>query len=296
MFGTIAGSIVSALSAHHINQQNVDFQKNVNDLQVSREDSAYQRAVRDARAAGLSPLAVLGSGGASSQPLTAPQLSQNPAQRGIETFNALRATQSQIEYNNALTAKTKEDTVGQSISNANSQASYDAKLLKLYEEISNIKVTTEREREFLREYRERLSEELKGLRLGNEGKSISNLTASESKKYNDTLGVNPQASWSASATTPIGYGMAVGKSLAEQNERSSNNALKDKANKEALYNEYVSDYKKMASDMLSDWKNRYESEKARLKGDPQGFIKLKNWIKQNPRPVFKKPDPKDFGL
>lgn len=295
-FGNIAGSFISAVSAERINQENINYQKKANALQMAREDNAYQRAVRDAQRAGLSPLAVLGTSGAQSQPLTAPQVSQNPAQRGLETFNALRATQSQIAYNNALTAKTNEDTVGQSIANANSQAQYTGHLLKLYEEVSNIKTTTEREREFLREYRARLAEELKGLRLANEGKAVSNLTASESKAYNDSLGLNPQASWSASASTPIGYGMAVGKTFAEQKSRDSNNALADKANKEALYKEYVSEYDRMMSKMMSDWNSRYEAEKNRLKGNPQGYVELKKWLKSNPRPSAKKPSRKDFGL
>lgn len=294
--GNIAGSFISAVSAERINQENINYQKRANALQMTREDNAYQRAVRDAQRAGLSPLAVLGTSGAQSQPLAAPQVSQNSAQRGLETFNALRATQSQIAYNNALTAKTNEDTVGQTIANANSQASYTGKLLKLYEEVSNIKTTTEREREFLREYRDRLTEELKGLRLGNEGKAVANLTASESKTYNDALGLNPQASWSASATTPIGYGMSVGKTLAEQKSRDSNNALKDRANKEALYKDYVAEYEKMMSEQLADWKSRYEAEKNRLKGNPQGYIELKKWLKENPKPSVKKPSRKDFGL
>ena len=294
--GNIAGSFISAVSAERINQENINFQKQANALQMTREDNAYQRAVRDAQRAGLSPLAVLGTGGASSQPLTAPQLSQNPAQSGLETFNALRATQSQIAYNNALTAKVNEDTVGQSISNANSQAQYNGHLLKLYEEISNIKANTEREREFLREYRQRLTEELKGLRLGNEGKAVANLTASDSKAYNDSLGLNPQTSWSASASTPLGYGISVGKSLAEQKARDSNNAFIDKANKEALYKDYVAEYEKMMSQMMSDWRSRYETEKNRLKGNPQGYIELKKWLKANPKPSARKPSKKDFGL
>lgn len=294
--GNIAGSFISAISAERINQENINYQKKVNAMQMTREDNAYQRSVRDAQRAGLSPLAVVGTGGAQSQPLTAPQISQNPAQRGLETFNALRATQSQIEYNNALTSKTNEDTVGQAISNANSQAKYTGNLLKLYEEVSNINAVTSREREFLREYRTRLAEELKGLRLANEGKAVANLTASESKKYNDSLGVNPQASWSASASTPIGYGMSVGKTLAEQKARDANNALADKSNKEALYKEYVAEYEKMMSEQKTEWQARYEAEKKRLKGTPNGYIDLKKWLKANPKPSFKKPSRKDFGL
>lgn len=296
--GNVASSLISAVSAEQINRENIGYQKKYNAMQMEREDNAYQRAVLDAQRAGLSPLAVLGTGGASSQPLTAPQVSQNPAQRGLETFNAMRATQSQVDYNNALTTKTKEDTIGQSIANANSQASYNAKLLHLYEQANKIRVESYREREFLREYRSRLAEELKGLTLGNESKAISNLSASESKAYNDSLGVNPQASWSASASAPIGYGMVVGKSLAEQKARDSNNALRDKANKESLYKEYVQEYDKMYSQMLKDWQSRYDAEINRHKDKNKllRFIELQKWLKANPKPKYYTPKRKDFGL
>lgn len=296
--GTVAGSLISAVSAEQINRQNIGYQQKVNKLQMEREDNAYQRAVRDAQRAGLSPLAVAGTGGASAQPLTAPQVSQNPAQRGLETFNSMRATQSQIDYNNALTSKTQMDTVGQSIANANSQASYDAKLLKLYEEANNIRVNSYREREFLREYRERLTQELKGLHLANEGKAVSNLTASESRDYNTSLGLNPQASWSSSASSPIGFGMATGKTLAEQRTRDANNALRDNVNKESLYKEYVAEYDKMYSKMLADWQSQYDSEALRHKGKNKvlRFIEMQKWLKNNPKPKYYKPSRKDFGL
>lgn len=296
--GNVASSLISAVSAEQINRQNIGYQQKYNKMQMEREDNAYQRAVLDAQRAGLSPLAVLGTGGAQSQPLTAPQVTQNPAQRGLETFNAMRATQSQIEYNNALTSKTQEDTVGQSISNANSQASYNAKLLKLYEEANNIRVQTFREREFLNEYKQRLLEELKGLKLANEGKAVENLSKEGSKVYNESLGLNPQTSWSANPTSTIGYAMTATKTLAEKKQRDSNNALKDKSNKEALYKEYVAEYDKMYSKMLSDWKSRFSDFEKTLKGKSltENLYQRAKWLKANPKPKYYKPNKKDFGL
>lgn len=296
--GNVASSLISAVSAEQINRQNIGYQQKYNKMQMEREDNAYQRAVLDAQRAGLSPLAVLGTGGAQSQPLTAPQVSQNPAQRGLETFNTMRATQSQIEYNNALTSKTQEDTVGQSISNANSQASYNAKLLKLYEEANNIRVQTFREREFLNEYKQRLLEELKGLKLANEGKAVDNLSKDGSRVYNESLGLNPQTSWSANPTSTIGYAMTAAKTLAEKKQRDANNALKDKANKEALYKEYVAEYDKMYSQMLSDWQSRFNAFEESLKGTNKAsyFIKRTKWKHDNPKPKYYKPKKSDFGL
>lgn len=65
----IGGALVNAYTSSKWARKNLNFQKqqfryqqSMNQLQMQREDSAYQRAVNDAQAAGLSPLAV--SGGA----------------------------------------------------------------------------------------------------------------------------------------------------------------------------------------------------------------------------------------
>lgn len=60
-----------------LQQQAFDYQKQLNATQMEREDSALQRQIADAQAAGLSPLSVLGGTGASSTPLSsgsAPQM------------------------------------------------------------------------------------------------------------------------------------------------------------------------------------------------------------------------------
>lgn len=53
-------------------RENADYQKQQNLLTQQREDNAIQRQVTDAEAAGLSPLAVAGSGGASSSVVSSP--------------------------------------------------------------------------------------------------------------------------------------------------------------------------------------------------------------------------------
>lgn len=60
-----------------LQNQAFQYQKELNATQMEREDSALQRQIADAQAAGLSPLSVLGGSGASSTPLSsgsAPQM------------------------------------------------------------------------------------------------------------------------------------------------------------------------------------------------------------------------------
>lgn len=54
----------------NMQQSAFDYQKQLNATQMQREDTALQRQMADARAAGLSPLSVVGSSGASSSPLS----------------------------------------------------------------------------------------------------------------------------------------------------------------------------------------------------------------------------------
>lgn len=292
--GSAVGGFANAVSAESINSKNIAFQERENAITRQREDTAYERAVSDARKAGLSPLAVVGTGGASSQVLSAPQVSHNPLQSGLDTFNAMRANQSQIDYNNALTGKTIEEAKGQSINNASANARYMQQLAHLLEQTNNLKVTTSREKVFLEKYRERLLEELKGLTLGNEGKAVSNLISERSRVWNEKVGMNPATSWSASATTPIGQGVVVGKSLAEQKELDSNNAMADKNKVDDLYKEYTKEYQALFNSLMKDWKKSYESAKESFKGKPDGYVKLQAWLKDNPKPVYKPPRRSDF--
>ena len=64
-----------------LSKEQFEYQKELNQIVMGREDNAIQRAVADAKAAGLSPLAV--TGGSSATPLT----SANAPQRDISGIN-----------------------------------------------------------------------------------------------------------------------------------------------------------------------------------------------------------------
>lgn len=174
MLGTVAslaGAAVSAYGAAKMNERNIASQQNENAIMRSREDSAYQRAVWDARQAGLSPLAVLGTGGASSQPAVAPLQTENSLGQGVSTFLQSENNHAIVAYNNAMASKAIEETKGQAINNSFASADYEARIQKLLDEAENIRAKTDTERKFQQEYIERLQAELEGLRLANSAKS-----------------------------------------------------------------------------------------------------------------------------
>lgn len=87
-----------------------DYQKQLNERIMQREDTAYQRAVADAQAAGLSPLVTAGTGGAGAggtvsgnmnvPQLSAPQLDPNMFQDAIRSFQQSAMQQRQIDAQN----------------------------------------------------------------------------------------------------------------------------------------------------------------------------------------------------
>lgn len=118
--GLLSGLVNAATSSYWANknlsfqQKQFDYQRELNALQMQREDSAFQRAVADARAAGLSPLAV--SSGAVTGDLSSTQLSgvgNNAGQIDLSSAvnNALSVYQAglQREQQNNNNAATSAD-------------------------------------------------------------------------------------------------------------------------------------------------------------------------------------------
>lgn len=88
-----------------------DYQKQLNERLMQREDTAYQRAVKDALAAGLSPLTVAGTGGAGAggtvsgsmnvPSLGAPQIDPNTLQDAARSLASSFMQERQIANANA---------------------------------------------------------------------------------------------------------------------------------------------------------------------------------------------------
>lgn len=113
---SIVGSYISSKTAKDINNQNVAYAKELNQQIFEREDTAYQRAVADATAAGFSPLVAAGtSAGQSGGTVSAPQADISQAQyaaqagnslasamqQGFQEALALRDLQAKIDYQDA---------------------------------------------------------------------------------------------------------------------------------------------------------------------------------------------------
>lgn len=79
-----------------LQQNQFDYQKALNERQMQREDTAYQRTVSDMRAAGLSPLTMTGTN--SSSPLTSAEAPQNGMQyQNPATMQAAQKQAPQIQ-------------------------------------------------------------------------------------------------------------------------------------------------------------------------------------------------------
>lgn len=113
--GIAAGyNISSNTSARHTQEEmfreEMDYQKQLNQIIMDRQDTALQRAVADAKAAGLSPLAVTGSPADSSLSSAMPGIPNiQPAQVDPNTFqDALRGLQQAYMQENQFKHESEE--------------------------------------------------------------------------------------------------------------------------------------------------------------------------------------------
>lgn len=231
MFGeNIAAAGVSALASYAMNERNIKMQQRENDLTRQREDNAYQRAVRDARDAGLSPLAVVPNGGASAQSLTAPQQMENPVSSGISAYEKVKALQiqdessrkqselidSQVGLNNAQASVADADFQRKLVENSYVASKELLEVQKAREEVGKLKADKKISEEEASRRAELLDKRIEDLKSNIEKLDQQIRLANENAEYNRSLGASPSTSWSASETSAIGYGQATGKALAEQ--------------------------------------------------------------------------------
>lgn len=122
---SLVGSTISSNTAKEIAQANLDYQKEYNQQVFEREDTAYQRAVADAQAAGLSPLVAAGvSAGQSGGVASAPQYNSDEASIQMQGYQGVaqamqqisnmsaqaNLVQSQAELNEANAGKARRET------------------------------------------------------------------------------------------------------------------------------------------------------------------------------------------
>lgn len=291
MFGEIGAAAINAASSAYVNQQNINAQRTENAITRSREDNAYQRVVRDLRAAGLSPLVADSQGSALSQPLTAPQMTENPVGNAIGSFSQSLMARSQNAMNNAQIAKVLEETRGQSLNNSFIVQDMNARLLKLYEEANNIHVNSSRERVFLEEYKKRLQAELLGANLKNAGQSISNNAKtqeiafkSENADFFRSMGLPPLANMSTSSGgNLVDAARLETKTYMDSKAKEAANSKAFQAQLEKRYE----DYKKSALEnykiYLQDWENTNKRMQKAYNGG-RNSPQWQQWYKNNPKP------------
>lgn len=290
MVGEVAAAGINAVTSAYINQENINAQKRENAITRAREDTAYSRAVRDLRNAGLSPLVAAGNGGAQSQPLTAPQMTENPVGNAIGSFSQSLMARSQNAMNNAQIAKVLEETRGQSLNNAFIVQDMNARLLKLYEEASNIHANSAREAVFLEEYRKRLQAELLGANLKNSGQSLSNSAKSqdiafksENADFFRSMGLPPLANMSTtSGGNIIDAARLETKSLMDANAKAAANAKASEAEIQSRYDFYRKSALENYQIYLKDWENTNKRMQKAYGG--RSSPQWQQWYKNNPKP------------
>lgn len=138
--------------ANEFTREQFDYNKQLNAELMSREDNAYQRAVVDARRAGLSPLVVSGTGGAgaggtvsqSNLSMQSPVL--RPPQLEANTFmDAMRSLEDQGMQQRSLDAQSKSQDKQLSFESQKLSATLDAQNEMLDKQIEAASQTQDRE-------------------------------------------------------------------------------------------------------------------------------------------------------
>lgn len=122
---------------YELQKDNLEYQKQQQNITRDREDNSIQRRVADLRAAGLSPTLAAGSGATASAPIStvAPQINANIDTQGkLAQSLALMQAKQNIARTNAemdLIAmqrdKTQEDTIGSHLSNIRTEMENNAR-------------------------------------------------------------------------------------------------------------------------------------------------------------------------
>lgn len=315
--GLIAAGLVSAYGAMLNNAYNREAQQRENNITRMREDNAYQRAVRDAKLAGLSPLVASQNGGASAQALTAPQNTQNPIDSlvaGSSTASQISARNSQIDLNNSQSSKLAAETRGQEISNAFAMTEHAQALLKERYEIAHLEVTNERERIYKNNMLRLLDAQIKEMTAN---ASLSNARSVEQVRA--TAVSKLDANWNANHSLPFGtthsksHSGVFGSGLSADELTAPLHNLVDKYNVDDLSNAglnngvaikekhdkavqaFERDTKAWQDEHDKLWKQYYEQSKSRGYSDEKAR-KFADYAMNHNHSLGPKPNAKDYGL
>ena len=182
-------------------RENLDYQKALQQKIFEREDSSYQRTVKDMRAAGLSPLAMNGTNGAGEAIATAPLENQYQAnaftnrqpkdysfigtamQNAMDNYAMLTNLKQQQEMNDAQISNINAQTASTLAQTDFFNLSADARLQGLYHD-NKLKGA---------QYVNAI-ESAANTRLMNIYQSLQNHSASDISRYNKFFGINDNMS------------------------------------------------------------------------------------------------------
>lgn len=259
ILGSAAAGIGTSVFNYLSQRETVDYQKKLNAKIMAREDSAYQRAVRDAQQAGLSPLVVTGTSGASAAPMSAapaPELSNSLAGLPSSLVDAM-TVRNQSSLTTAQIDKLNAETQGQNITNAYSEVSIISKLLKELQDLKNAKLDGSVKQTISDTLSEKITAEIAQMNASAGASTASarssNATALAKERDNDfAFKLNVPPALFNSFDTRDAQSMLVFDALVASAQNRSSNAERSAIDSDSAYREYLSKWNELDKQFEND--------------------------------------------
>lgn len=266
IIGSAAAGIGTSVFNYLSQKETADYQKRLNAKVMAREDTAYQRAVRDAQQAGLSPLAVSGTSGASAAPLSAspaPQLSNSLASLPSSLVDAM-TVRNQSSLTTAQVDKLNSETQGQNISNAYSEVSIISRLLKELQDLKTSKLDEAIKQQISDTLSEKIQAEIAQMNASanasNASARSSNATALAKERDNDfafKLNVPPALFNTFDTKNP--QSMFVFDALLAASQKRESAAKQAPIDIDSAYREYLSQWQERIDEFEADMQEAIHS-------------------------------------